>query len=67
MQIAREKHNDTDGRTVWKDVWDWNKANSVWDERESMVEWTEKHMKTAAKVDVFKKFWSEEINKLGVV
>lgn len=59
-QVVRRKEHSTVGRTTWKDVWDWENASSVWEEREKMVEWTEKHLKRAAEIKALKSTWLQK-------
>lgn len=61
LQIKRKILRSMDIRTVWRDVWDWENASSVWEEREKMVEWTAKHMKTTAEMKALQTAWRRKL------
>lgn len=66
MQEIRKQYRQRDRKILWRDVWDWEKASSAWEERERMEEWTAERDKRAEEIKSMKAEWQKTLSKTGI-
>jgi penicillin-binding protein 1A len=59
IQEMQKDYRPRDNEVPWRDVWDWERANMVWEEREKMEEWTARHSKRAEEIRTMKSLWQK--------
>ncbi|KAG0624468.1 hypothetical protein M758_3G250300 [Ceratodon purpureus] len=62
----RKQYRQRDKKVLWRDVWDWEKASSAWEERERMEEWTAERAKRAEGIKTMKTEWQKTLAKTGI-
>lgn len=48
-------------RLIWKDVWDWEKASSAWEEREKMEDWAVARKRTLQELRRMRSLWRNPV------
>lgn len=62
----RKHYRRHDKKVLWRDVWDWEKASSAWEERERMQEWTADRAKRAEEIKTMKEQLQKALAKTGI-
>jgi hypothetical protein len=63
LQEVRKALNQNDDKVVLREIWDWENASSIWEEKEKMKEWTENQLKKVFKIRAARAPWRSILQK----
>eukprot|EP01018_Ginkgo_biloba_P035904 Gb_13776 [translate_table: standard] len=63
---VRKALKQNNNKIPWKEIWDWENASSIWEEREKMEEWTEHRVKQVIKIKALRTYWKSIIQQWNI-
>lgn len=63
LQEVRKALNPNDDKVVLREIWDWENASSIWEEKEKMKEWTENQLKKVFRIRNDRAPWRSVLQK----